>query len=255
MVQLSEQLEQTNLYQTVVRLAAIAGMPVNSDASMDLTPELGVNDNWRFDMKVGTTSIALVISTILIGAASFRVYAQTPDAAMKSTTTPGKVKASQTVKDTFTILSIDSGSRDVLLMGSNGKLHTINAGDEVRNFDQLRVGDKVTAEYTEAISLQLKKHDSGTPAASVTDAVVRAPVGARPGAAVGRQVTAIAHVVSVDTKKQSVTLRGPQGNEFDVTVQDPAQLKNVKSGDEVEAVYTEALAISVQSTPQSHASQ
>ncbi len=222
---------------------------------MALTPELGVNDNWRFDMKVGTTSIALVISTILIGAAPFSVYAQTPDTTPKSTMTPGKLKATQTVKDTFTILSIDSGSRDVLLMGSNGKLHTINAGDEVRNFDQLRVGDKVTAEYTEAISLQLKKHGSGAPPMSVEDAAVRAPVGGRPGGAVGRKVTAIANVVAVDSKKQVVTLRGPQGNEFDISVRDPAQLKDVKSGDEVEVVYTEALAVSVQSTPQSHASQ
>jgi Cu/Ag efflux protein CusF len=206
-------------------------------------------------MKIGRTSIALVVSTVLVSAAAIRVYAQTPDTTTKLVTEPGKLKATQTTKETFTILSIDSGSRDVLLMGSNGKLHTVNAGDQVRNFDQLRVGDKVTAEYTEAISLQLKKHQSGAPAASVEDAAVRAPVGMRPGAAVGRQVTALAHVVAVDTKKQVVTLRGPQGNQWDLTVQDPAQLKDVKSGDEVEVTYTEALAVSVQATPLSHTSQ
>jgi Cu/Ag efflux protein CusF len=32
----------------------------------------------------------------------------------------------------------------------------------------------------------------------------------------------------------------------DLKVEDPAQLKNIKAGDQVEAVYTEALAIAVQ---------
>ena len=40
---------------------------------------------------------------------------------------------------------------------SQGKMHTINVSDQARNLDQVRLGDKVTVEYTEAISLQLKK--------------------------------------------------------------------------------------------------
>jgi hypothetical protein len=44
-------------------------------------------------------------------------------------------------------------------------------------------------------------------------------------------------------------LRGPQGNEYDLQVVDPAQLKGVVKGDEVEVTYTEALAISVQPAP------
>jgi len=71
----------------------------------------------------------------------------------------------------------------------------------------------------------------------------------KPGGAVGRKVTAFATVVAVNLKKQIVTLRGPLGNEYDVQVLDPALLKAVNKGDEVEVVYTEALAISVQSAP------
>ena len=71
----------------------------------------------------------------------------------------------------------------------------------------------------------------------------------KPGGAVGRKVTAFATVAAVNPKKQFVTLRGPLGNEYDVQVVDPALLKTVNKGDEVEVVYTEALAISVQSAP------
>ncbi len=104
----------------------------------------------------------------------------------------------------------------------------------------------MTAEYTEAISLQLKKHSTGVPPVSAQVAMARSPKGTKPGGAVGRQVTALATVAAVDPKKQIVTLRGPLGNEYDVQVQDPSQLTAVKKGDEVEVVYTEALAISVQ---------
>jgi len=201
-------------------------------------------------MKVRTSTIALAISAILIGAAPLAARAQ--KATADGTSAPGKVQASESVKMTATVLSIDMGSRDVLLMDTQGKLHTVNVSDQARNLDQVRVGDKVTAEYTEAISLQLKKRGTADgPPVSAAEAMVRSPKGAKPGGAVGRKVTAIATVTAVNTKKQFVTLRGPLGNEYDVQVLDPAQLKAVKKGDEVEVVYTEALAISVESTPNS----
>lgn len=202
-------------------------------------------------MKVGTSTIALAISAIMISTTPLAARAQTPT--VDVTSAPGKVRASGTVKMTATVLSIDMGSRDVLLMDSQGKLHTVNVSDQARNLDQVRVGDKVTAEYTEAISLQLKKRGAaGGPPVSAEGAMVRTPKGAKPGAAVGRKVSAIATVTAVNSKEQFVTLRGPLGNEYDVQVLDPAQLKAVKKGDEVEVVYTEALAISVESTPNSH---
>jgi Cu/Ag efflux protein CusF len=41
-------------------------------------------------------------------------------------------------------------------------------------------------------------------------------------------------------------LRGPKGHLVDLQVKDPEQLKRIKQGDQVEAVYTEALAIKVE---------
>jgi hypothetical protein len=198
-------------------------------------------------MKVGTSTIAFAISAILIGAAPLAAHAQ---ATAEVTSAPGKVGLSQTVKMTATVVSIDLGSRDLLLIDSQGKMHTVNVSDQARNLDQVKVGDKVTAEYTEAISLQLKKRGTGdVPPASAEAAMIRSPKGMKPGGAVGRKVTAFATVVAVNPKTQFVTLRGPLGNEYDLQVLDPAQLKAVTKGDEVEVIYTEALAVSVQSAP------
>ena len=199
-------------------------------------------------MKVSTSTIAFAISAILIGAAPPTARAQTTTSSV--TTDSGKVGASETVKMTATVVLIDMGSREVVLIDSKGKMHRINVSDQARNLDQVKVGDKVTAEYTEAISLQLKKRGTAdAPPASSQEAMIRSPRGMKPGGAVGRKVTAFATVVAVNPKKQFVTLRAPQGDEYDVRVLDPAQLKAVTNGDEVEVVYTEALAISVQSAP------
>ena len=202
-------------------------------------------------MKLGTSTIAFAFWAILIGATPLAARAQTTTADL--TTAPGKLGVSETVKMTATVVLIDMSSRDLVLIDSQGKMHKVNVSDQVRNLDQVKVGDKVSAEYTEAISLQLKKRGTANvPPASAEEAIIRSPKGMKPGGAVGRKVTAFATVVAVNPKKQFVTLRGPLGNEFEVQVLDPAQLKAVKKGDEVEVVYTEAFAISVQSTPNSH---
>src|SRR5450631_4163259 len=166
-------------------------------------------------MKVGTSTIAFAISAILIGAAPLAARAQTATADVVKA--PGKVGVSETVKMTATVVSIDMGSRDLLLIDSQGKMHKVNVGDQVRNLDQVKVGDKVTAEYTEAISLQLKKRGTtAAPPASAQEAMIRSAKGMKPGGAVGRKVTAFATVVAVNAAKQFVTLRGPLGNEYDV---------------------------------------
>jgi hypothetical protein len=199
-------------------------------------------------MKIATTTTGLVIAALLISAAPLAAYAQSTSTS--ATNAPGNVAMSQTVKMTATVVLIDMGSRDVVLIDSNGKMHRVNVSDQARNLDQVKVGDKVTAEYTEAISLQLKKRGTtDAPPASAQEAMIRSAKGMKPGGAVGRKVTAFATVVAVNAAKQFVTLRGPLGNEYDVQVFDPVQLNAVKKGDEVEAVYTEAVAISVQSAP------
>src|SRR5271170_7463535 len=141
-------------------------------------------------MKIGTSTLAFAISALLLLALPPAARAQTTTEGV--TTGPGKVGVSQTVKMTATVVSIDLGSRDLLLIDSQGKMHKVNVGDQVRNLDQVKVGDKVSAEYTEAISLQLKKRGTDAPPASAETALIRSPKGTKPGGAVGRKVTAFA---------------------------------------------------------------
>ena len=164
-------------------------------------------------------------------------------------TAPGKAAMGQTLKATATITAIDKTNRDVTLKGPTGKELTVTAGPEVKNFDQLKVGDKVDFEYAEALTLELKK-GGGLPVARTEETAAKgAKPGATPAGMVGRQITVVANVVALNPAKQSVTLQGPQRT-VDLIVRDPEQFKRIAKGDQVEAIYTQALAIAVEPSAQ-----
>jgi hypothetical protein len=133
----------------------------------------------------------------------------------------------------------------VTLKGPNGHIVPLTVGPEVRNLGQVKVGDKVRVRYAEALSLTLKKEGKELPSAKGKSETMRAPVGATPAGAVGEQITVVADVIAVDTKTHQVTLKGPNRT-VDMYVEDPEQLKLIKVGDQVEAVYTQAVAVAVE---------
>jgi len=70
---------------------------------------------------------------------------------------PGKAGVAQTVQVTATIAAIDKATRDVTLKGRQGNEIVVTAGSEVKNFDNMKVGDQVNAQYVEALTVELKK--------------------------------------------------------------------------------------------------
>ena len=183
------------------------------------------------------------IIIIAIGAA-FAVNAPAQTNVVTSSE-PGKVGIEQTVNLTATIIAIDKTTRDITLKGPKGNWVVVTAGPEVKNFDQMNVGDKVHAQYVEAIVLELRKGSD----LAVTRTDEASSTGAKPGAqphgVAGRRITVVADVIAVDRSARTVTLRGPQLTAV-VKAVDPEQLKRIKKGDQVYAVYTQALAMVVE---------
>jgi hypothetical protein len=151
----------------------------------------------------------------------------------------------QAVEIQGTVTAIDKVKRTVTVKGPRGKTRTLAVSKEARNFDQVKVGDMVTLTYMEALTVSLEKAAGAKPGKSVTEELRRAEPGEKPGGQLTTQTTVVGTVTAIDAKTQMVTVRGPDGNEVDLKVQDPAKLKNVIKGDLVKATYTEALAISV----------
>ena len=55
------------------------------------------------------------------------------------------------------VVAIDKATRTVTLKGPKGDVRDIVASDEVKNFDQVKVGDFLVVRYAQALTLELKK--------------------------------------------------------------------------------------------------
>ena len=189
-------------------------------------------------------SIFFAVAAAFVSAGAF---AQAPAAqgGTMTATAPGKGVAANVVEITASVQAVNKADRTVTIRGPRGNVQTVEAGPEVKNFDQIKVGDMVALRYVEALTLELKK--GGKALVARTDSAMGATTkaGEKPAAGVGRQIHVIANVVGVDAATQTVTLKGPKQS-AELKVGDPEQFKLVKVDDQVEAMYTEAVALSVE---------
>ncbi len=146
------------------------------------------------------------------------------------------------------VAAIDLAKRTVTLVGPEGKNLVVEAGDKVRNLDQIQVGDKVTVDYYEGLLAQVNAPGAATNEVGMMDAAVRAAKGERPGGGVATSVTATVTIEFVDNFRHVVQFKGPTGNLTVLQVKRPEfreMLKNLKAGDTVNLTYFEAVAVSV----------
>ena len=179
----------------------------------------------------------------IAAAAAVSAFAQSGSAVVA--TKPGAGMVAQTVDVTATITAIDPSSRLVTMKGPQGREVAVVAGPEVKNFANMKVGDQVRVKYVEALTLELKKGGGLVVSRVDKEAAAGAKPGSQPAGIGGREVTVVADVVAVDTANQRVTLKGPNRT-VDLKIRDPKQLAMIAKGDQVEAVYTEAIAVAVE---------
>jgi len=149
------------------------------------------------------------------------------------------------------ITALDKTSRAVTVTGSDGGSLEFVAGPDVRNFNQLKVGDKVTLDYQAAVALELQPAGSAQVGVTAAQGGTVAAAGAKPGGTVARTVSLVTEVAAVDPVANTIALRGPRGNTQIIAVQREdlrAKLPNVKRGDLLRISYTEAVAVSIRRT-------
>ena len=69
----------------------------------------------------------------------------------------GGIRGTETITVAGAITAIDPTSRRVTIKGGAGNEVPMVAGPEVKTFAQLQVGDLVTLNFIESLTLQLKK--------------------------------------------------------------------------------------------------
>ncbi len=153
------------------------------------------------------------------------------------------------VEATAMVEAVNRDTREVMLRTGDGRYVTATLGPDVRNFDQIEVGDTVRMVYAESVVAEMAAVDE-TDEPTGAAVVARAPEGARPGALVGSEVTTVVTVQSFDPATDTVTFTTPDGLTHSLVV-DPAMrdfAMRREPGDRVRVTYTEGLAIAVEET-------
>ena len=142
---------------------------------------------------------------------------------------------------TASVEAIDHANRNVTLKGPKGNYVTVAVPASVTRFDQIKVGDKLTATYYENLVLNVQK--PGDKARDSASAGVTPSTSAKPGATASTQRTITAEISAIDMKVPSISFKGPNGWAYSSKVQDKETLSKVKVGDKVDITWTEALLI------------
>ena len=200
----------------------------------------------RHGVAVRRMRSAAILAGVLATAAP-SLCAQQP-AAISDGAARGKEFAARTVQIIATVAAVDAASRSVTLKGPRGQVETMTVSEEVRNLPRVKAGDRVAVTYAQGLALQLKRGGPSIRERVEREGRARVAPGGRPGGVVGREVKAVADVVGVNNLKQTVTLRGP-GQTVTLKVRDAELLKSITTGDWVEVVYTEAVALALKPAP------
>jgi Cu/Ag efflux protein CusF len=102
--------------------------------------------------------------------------------APKAESKPGGVLL-EAVSFKATVEAIDSKTRKITLKMEDGSKTEFIAGDEVRNFAQIKKGDHVDYSFTQAIAIDVQK-SSGAPKMGESTQVERAKLGDKPAGTV-----------------------------------------------------------------------
>jgi hypothetical protein len=172
--------------------------------------------------------------------------------ARAETASPSPVTStdSEVTTATAVVTAIDAPTRTVTIKTENGETMDIKVGDNVRNFAQMKVGDKVVATLELALSYTVFPAGTKLPAAMVVDRAGRAKPGAKPAAEVSRSASLTGIIVGVDPSANTVSVVEQRGGPVHVLhVKNPerqAYLPKIHPGQILAVTYTEALALQVQ---------
>jgi hypothetical protein len=203
----------------------------------------------RMSSSSRLSASAFLATLLLLGACKSQETAEAsaaPPAA--SSTAPSRASITNEVTATAQVVAVDAGTRMVTLRREDGSTMQVKAGEAVRNFAQIAVGDTLKVKYQEKLEASLRPKGEPAQAASAVAAAARAEAGAKPGGGVGVGISVRVRVESLDRENNIVTfslstgelvsrrVATPEGREF---------VKGLKLGDTVQLDYSETLAISI----------
>ena len=144
-----------------------------------------------------------------------------------------------------TVTKVDKKSRTIFFKNNEGESKFV-AGPEIKNFDQIKKGDRLSVTYELAVAIELIKSKSdGIRSKVETSSETTSKAGEKPTRTISNTTTIIADIVEVDRSKKLVSVKGPSGKVTVVTVKNPQLLADVNVGEQVKVIYFDAMAASI----------
>ena len=156
----------------------------------------------------------------------------------------------ETVSVRATVKAVDMKTRTVTLVGPQGETKTLKVGDQVKNLTQVKPGDTVVARFYDSVAYVVAPAKLPEDAMAIAEA--QAAPGERPAGGVGAKIIVTGLVVGVNPVAHTISLVNPPpaGGEIrTLTVKTPQyqqMLPQIKVGDTITAVISEALVAAVE---------
>lgn len=145
---------------------------------------------------------------------------------------------------TATVTAIDSTKRTFVLQDDSGNQRQLTAPPQMINFPQLKVGDRVVAQFMEETLIFATDSDM-LPADGIQQIAAAPDAGNKPGLFAAEQVQVTATVIAVDVEQHTATLEYPDKQLHTVNVRSDVDLSPLDVGKKVVTIITSTVEITV----------
>ena len=160
---------------------------------------------------------------------------------------PSQVTQAHLVTVTGEVVALDLATRQITISGPLGGESTDIVAPEVKNLEQVKVGDLVEISHYQSVAISAHKSGESNPLFEGGDSSTAAP-GERPALATSKQDHVTVTVVAVDPETKTLVIEGPTGKVSTTVVERPefaAKLKTLRAGDKLDIVTTRGYTVSV----------
>lgn len=157
---------------------------------------------------------------------------------------PSCISCSSINQSIVTIQKINPKTREITFKNTDGKSTLYNAPAGMKNFNQLKIGDKVTTIVTISTDIQVTRGALENKSRVIKESLEKARQGMKPGVKFKKEVVDQAKVIDLDYTTKSVTLESMHGK-LTITPNNIEHFRILRVGDIVDAITNKTIEINV----------
>jgi hypothetical protein len=193
-------------------------------------------------MRISVIATALLSAGLIVAGPNFYAHAADAPSARTAAKELQELHFVTVLKVSGKVVSVNPSDATVTIAGPNGKQANLQARD-LEKLEGIKAGDQVNVTYIEGARIRKKASGEDLPAVSLKEGLIESQSGAQAGR--HRSITFVSTIDRIDQQDQEVTLKGPDGSEETVMVENPDDLAQLKPGDQIVISHYQALALGI----------